>query len=142
MARYPRVLRVIAFRVEWIIGNAAQTGIAAINAGGFLVRVRVGRIEHQAATETAFNLSLVRVRLAVSIISKANEIVSKGWIRKARKIGERRRTVSVVRGARYQWAVCNSIPISVLTRTPGSVTWAELVQVSTPDEPVRGDTEV
>src|SRR6266496_3113160 len=41
MLRYPRILAVIAVRTEYIVRNSAKTGIPLIDAGRFLVQVRI-----------------------------------------------------------------------------------------------------
>src|SRR5438270_11426178 len=80
-------------------------------------RHRCTRVKHQATAETALELCLIRVRLAVAVVAKADEKVAECWIGKPRKIGERGRAVSVIRGARCQ-AVADSVAVAVLTCSP------------------------
>src|SRR5207247_8655488 len=113
MARYPPILAVIVFRIERIVGHAAKTGLANIQAGRFLVQIGVRRIKHQSAAVATRKLSLEGVRLAVAKVSKAQQEVSPRGIGKCRSLRCSWFEVSSIRIARGQSVARGWVPTNI-----------------------------
>src|SRR5437773_11429103 len=113
MARYPPILAVIVFRIERIVGHAAQAGLANIQAGRFLVQIGVRRIKHQSAAVATRKLSLEGVRLAAAKVSKTQQEVSQRGIGKRCSLRGRRFAVSSVSIARRHSVASCSVPTNI-----------------------------